>query len=151
MGKLNNSLSIIGFALIVCVTTLIVRTCASEPSISPQRFASTLAVMRSDMSAALAVGGVEVAFDNNKKTQINRVSISTSIRGDTWSTKLQNGYILVLSQRGWRTLNDSSAQTLMCKDGALATIARSGADVNDGFITMTLSSATIAQCAHAAN
>jgi hypothetical protein len=109
--------------------------------------------MRGDMNAALAIGGVEIAFDNNKKTQINRVSISASIRGDTWNTELQNGYVLALSRRGWRMLEDSSAQTLMCKDGALATVARGvahrGADAGDGFITMTLSPATIMQCDHA--
>ncbi|MFC0573512.1 hypothetical protein [Paraburkholderia solisilvae] len=155
MGKFNNLLSLAGFILIICVVALIVRTCANEPSISPERFTSTLVMMRADMNAALAVGGVKIAFDNNRKTQINRVSISASIRGDTWNINLQNEYVRTLSQRGWRVIDDSNAPILMCKNGALATIARDtarrGIHSGDGYITMSLSPATIMQCDHAAH
>lgn len=150
MEKRSKFLSLIGLVLILALIVPVIRTCANEPTISPTKFASTLVVMRSDMSAAVAIGGVVTDFDDNRKTQINRISIYTGIRSDSWNKELRDGYIGVLLQRGWGELKETDARTMLCKDGALAEVARATGPLDDtgknGFVSMAFSPATIVQC-----
>ncbi|MGF6534292.1 hypothetical protein P3T20_005096 [Paraburkholderia sp. GAS206C] len=59
--KLSESVSLVGFVAIIAASTVVVRTCSSEPSISPAAFDKTLEMMRVDMRAATATGGVPLS------------------------------------------------------------------------------------------
>ena len=145
--KLSESVSLVGFVAIIAASTVVVRSCSSEPSISPAAFDKTLEMMRGDMRTATATGGVPLSSDDNQKTQINRISISTSIRADTWTGMVSMEYVHVLLRRGWTILRQSSEGTVLCKGGAQATVWSAHSDSPGtpvtGFLSMAFSPATM--------
>jgi hypothetical protein len=130
---------------LVVVIWLFVLVYALIKNPSTTNAAQEMSVMKSDMGAMLANGGVVVYRNENAK--FGGALLSVLVRTDSWSAQLRDRDIKTLIDLGWQQLPVSPS--VLCKNGMLADIQEDVGNyknISTVMISMKYNATTIKSC-----